>query len=299
MSMACWRAADAPAASLAVARVFRASLRSSAGVAGEPSLASAAGSAVEGEKGLARSWTRLGPTTAGAAGAVPAPPAAAAGPLRAARARAPRTEAAPARRHHQGNLDLVPERLRLTCSTRRGPGLLVAGLLEAGSATFGKPLGPAPAGAGGTGPGRSGSWAFVPYAGRGRGPGPPVRDREGVGDGDPRRGRHSQVGLVSRSRRGPPGAALQRHQEGDDGVLLGPGELAYAHLPVAAVEVEHPGQVGEDPVVHVGGQRLHVPQLRCVEGPGQGGVAGVVGVAHLGYAENVELVVGEEGPLVA
>src|SRR5437868_2835960 len=81
-------------------------------------------------------------------------------PLRAGRARAPRTEAAPARRHHQGNLDLVPERLRLTCSTRRGPGLLVAGLLGAGSAPFGKPLGPAPAGAGGTGPGRSGSWAF-------------------------------------------------------------------------------------------------------------------------------------------
>src|SRR5207302_126197 len=174
MSMASWRAADALAPSVAVASVFRASRRSSAGVAGEPSFATAAGSLAAGEKGLARSWTRLGPITAGGAAAVPAPPA---GEARARTARAPTAPAAPARRR------------------------------------------------------------------RGANP-----------------GRRRQAGLVR--------AALQGHEEGDDGVLLGPGELADAHLPVAAVEVEHPGQVGEDPVVHVGGQGLHVPQGRCVEGPG-------------------------------
>src|SRR5437588_555187 len=141
MSMASWRAADALAPSVAVASVFRASRRSSAGVAGEPSFATAAGSLAAGEKGLARSWTRLGPITAGGAAAVPAAPA---GEARARRARAPTAKAAPARRDRPGNLPLVAESLRLTCPTRSGADRLVARLVEARSATFGKPLGRAP-----------------------------------------------------------------------------------------------------------------------------------------------------------
>src|SRR5438105_15495396 len=180
MSMASWRAADAPAPSVAVASVFRASRRSSAGVAGEPSFATAAGSLAPGEKGLARSWTRLGPITAGGAAAVPAAPA---GEARARRARAPTAEAAPARRNRPGNLPLVAESLRLTCPTRSGADRLVARLVQARSATFGKPVGPAPGAAGPpghAGPDRGAS-SLMPAAGRGPGAPVPVQQLGRVG----------------------------------------------------------------------------------------------------------------------
>src|SRR5437588_665589 len=80
-----------------------------------------------------------------------------AGEARARRPRAPTAKAAPARSDRPGNLPLVAESLRLTCPTRSGADRLVARLVEARSATFGKPLGRAPGGpcpAGPAGPAR-------------------------------------------------------------------------------------------------------------------------------------------------
>src|SRR5205807_5294439 len=182
MSMASWRAADALAPSVAVASVFRASRRSSAGVAGEPSFATAAGSLAAGEKGLARSWTRLGPITAGGAAAVPAAPA---GEARARRARAPTAQAAPARRDRPGNLPLVTESLRLTCPTRSGADRLVARLVEARSATFGKPLGRAQRGARPTGPAGPAREPLSAMSAAGGGQEPPVRVHQLGGAGVP------------------------------------------------------------------------------------------------------------------